>query len=162
MSCRKRCLRERIVGRIKSLSEAGAERPVVDGAADLEQKISALSRPAHLLRFVHPAVHQEVGGAFGDRGADPQAGSVPFGIVDQPLALAGKIAIQRVQGSAQLSRRCDGLSPTLFVLKVVYHRADAIDADLGILGFAVPQPSVQPVNLCDDHCLRRHPGRIIR
>ena len=95
MSGRNRCLRKRIVSRIESLSEAGAERAIVDGAANLEQAIGAPSRPAHLLRLVHPAVHQEIGRPFGDGGTDPQAGPVPLGIVDQPLALADEIAIQR-------------------------------------------------------------------
>jgi hypothetical protein len=81
-------LRERIVGGVESLPEAGAERPIVDGAANLEQEIGPASRPTHLLRFIHPAVYQEIGGAFGDRGADPQSGPVPLGIVDQPVALA--------------------------------------------------------------------------
>jgi hypothetical protein len=98
VSGRNCCLRERIVGGIESLSEAGAERAIVEGAADLEQKIGPSPRPTHLLRFVHPAVYQEVGGALGDGRSDPQSGPVPFGIVDQPLALAGEIAIQRVQG----------------------------------------------------------------
>jgi hypothetical protein len=38
-----------IVGWVKSLSEAGAERAVVDGAAHLEQKIGPSPRPAHRL-----------------------------------------------------------------------------------------------------------------
>jgi hypothetical protein len=42
-------LRVRIVSRVESLSEAGAERPIVDGAANLQQEIGASSRPAHLL-----------------------------------------------------------------------------------------------------------------
>jgi hypothetical protein len=32
-----RCLRDRIVGGLEYLSEAGAERAIVDGAANLEQ-----------------------------------------------------------------------------------------------------------------------------
>jgi hypothetical protein len=36
-------LRELIVGRMKSLSEAGAQRAVVDGVANLKQKIGATS-----------------------------------------------------------------------------------------------------------------------
>src|SRR4051812_32622434 len=91
-------LRVCIIGGFESLSEAGAERPIVDGAANLEQAIGPSPRPAHLLRLVHPAVHQEVRRAFGDRGADPQSGPVPFGIIDQPIALATEITIQRVQG----------------------------------------------------------------
>jgi len=45
---------------------------------------------------------------------------------------------------------------------MMHHRADVIDADLRVLGFAVPQPPVQTVNLCDDHRLRRRSFRIIR
>jgi hypothetical protein len=36
----------------------------------LKQEVGAAAGPAHLLRFVHAAVDQEVGGAFGQRGAD--------------------------------------------------------------------------------------------
>jgi hypothetical protein len=104
VSGRNRCLRKWIVGGVESLSEAGAERAVIDGVANLKQEIGPLARPAHLLRFVHPAVHQEVGRAFSDCGTDPQTGPVPLGIIDQPLVLAGEIAIQRVQGRAQLGR----------------------------------------------------------
>src|SRR5208337_4769319 len=78
VSGRNRCLRERIVGGLESLSEAGAERAIIDGAANLKQKIRPSPRPAHLLRFVHPAVHQKIGRPFGDRGADPQSGTVPL------------------------------------------------------------------------------------
>ena len=42
----------RIVSWMEFLSEAGAERAVVEGAAKLEQEIGAAPRPAHLLRFV--------------------------------------------------------------------------------------------------------------
>jgi hypothetical protein len=46
-----------------------------------------------MLTFVHPSVHQEVGRPFGDRGADPQSGTMAFGVIDQPVALAGQILI---------------------------------------------------------------------
>src|SRR5271165_6316035 len=104
-SGRDRRLRELIVSRMEFLSEAGAERSIVDGAANLEQKIGAAPGPAHRLRFVHPAVHQEIGRPLGDRSANPQPGPMPFGIVDHPVALTGEIAIQRVQGGPQLCRR---------------------------------------------------------
>src|SRR5215208_1225836 len=71
--------------------------------------------------------------------------------IDQPVALAGEIAIQSVQGGPQLSRGRDGLPPTLFTPKMMPHHADALDADSSVLGFAVPQPPVQTVNLRDDH-----------
>src|SRR5271166_2201859 len=121
VSGRNRCLRERIVGGLESLSEAGAERAVIDGAANLKQKIRPSPRPAHLLRFVHPAVHQKIGRPFGDRGANPQSGTVPLGVVDQPVALSGEITIQCVQGGPQLSRRRNGPPLPLFPLKVMHH-----------------------------------------
>jgi hypothetical protein len=67
---------------------AGTERAVVDGAADLQQEIGAAPRPAHLLRFIHPAVHQKIGRSFGDRGANPQAGTVALGIICPARAAA--------------------------------------------------------------------------
>ena len=81
----------------EELSEAGAEFAVEDGAANLEQEIGAAAGPSHLLGFVHAAVDQEVGGAFGERRADPQTGTMAFSIVDQPSALAGQIAVDLAQ-----------------------------------------------------------------
>jgi hypothetical protein len=100
-----RRLRERIVSGLEFLPEAGTKRAVIDGAANLEQEISTSSRPAHLLRFVHPAVHQKIGGTFSDRGPDPQSGTVPLGVVDQPIALAGEISIQPAWCTDQGRRR---------------------------------------------------------
>jgi hypothetical protein len=37
---------------------------------------------------------------------------MPLGVVDQPVALAGQVTIQRVQRGPQLSRRRNGLSCT--------------------------------------------------
>jgi hypothetical protein len=62
---------ERIGFGIEQLSEAGSERAVEGGAAELEQEIGAPAGPPHLLGFVHAAVDQEVGGPFRDRRADP-------------------------------------------------------------------------------------------
>src|SRR3954453_11630508 len=86
-----------VVGGLETLAEAGAERAVVEGAADLEQTVGTAPGPAHLLRLVHPAVHQKVGCALGQRRADPQPGSVPLGIVDQASALPDEVAVQRLQ-----------------------------------------------------------------
>ena len=55
----------------------------------------------------------------------------------------------------------DRFSFALFTLKMMLHRTNAIDADLCILGFAIPQPPVQPLHLLNDDRLRRHPHRII-
>jgi len=85
----------------EELSEAGAEFAVEDGAADLEQEISTASGPAHLLLLVHASVDQEVGSTFDDRGADPQAGAMTLGVVDQPSTLAGQIAVDLAQRRPQ-------------------------------------------------------------
>ena len=55
----------------------------------------------------------------------------------------------------------DGLSRTRLTLEMMHDRVDAIEADPGIGGFAVPQPPVQALNLPDDYCLRRLPRRIV-
>src|SRR4051794_18204417 len=52
---------ERVVRNEEVLPEAGAERAVVDGAAAPEQPIGTAPRPAHLLRFVHATIDEEVG-----------------------------------------------------------------------------------------------------
>ncbi len=96
-------MREQVIGGVEALPEAAAERADVDGAADLEQQVGAAPRPAHLLRFVHPAVHQEVGRALGQRGADPQPGPVPLAVVDQPVALPEAVAVQRLQRGPRLA-----------------------------------------------------------
>src|SRR5690349_23009116 len=90
---------------IEPMAESGAELAVDDGAADLEQEIGAAAGPAHLLLLVHAPVDQEVGGAFGDRRADPLTGAMALGIVDQPGALAGEIAVDLVQRRPQPARR---------------------------------------------------------
>ena len=82
---------------MEQLAEAGPEFAVEAGATDLKQEIGAPAGPAHLLRFVHASVDQEVGGAFGERCADPQTGPMAFGIVDQPGALAGQITVDLAQ-----------------------------------------------------------------
>lgn len=51
--------------------------------------------PAHLLRLGHAFVDREVGRALGERRPDPQARSLPFGVVDQLGALAAQIAAHR-------------------------------------------------------------------
>src|ERR1700722_9170347 len=97
-----------IVSWVEFLSVAGTKRAIVDRAANLEQEIGPSSRPAHLLGFIHSTVHQKVGRPLGDRSPNPQPGTMALSIVDHPVALAGEIAIQRVQSSPQFSRGCDG------------------------------------------------------
>ena len=59
-----------IISWVEFLSEAGTEDAIVDCAANLEQEIGTSSRPAHLLRFFHPAVHQ--------------SGTMSVGVIDHP------------------------------------------------------------------------------
>jgi hypothetical protein len=118
-----------IVVGLESLAESGTERAVVDRAANLKQEIGTSSRPSHSLRFVHPAVHQKIGRPLGDRGTYSQSGTVSLGAIDHPIALAGEISIQRVQCGPKFSRGRDGISHTRLALKMMHHRADAIDAD---------------------------------
>jgi hypothetical protein len=92
-----------IGGPVKSMPNPGTERAVVDCATDLEQQISAPSRPSHLLGLVHAPVDQEVCCAFGDRRSDPFTGMVALGIVDQPRGLAFEIFIHRMQRVPQLA-----------------------------------------------------------
>src|SRR3954454_15693602 len=144
-----------VVGGLEALPEAGAERAVVDGAADLEQPVGAAPGPAHLLRLGHPAVHQEVGRALGQRRADPQPGPVPLAVVDQPIALADEVIVERPQGGPQPTRRCDGAPAVRLAPEVVRDGADAIEADPGIRGLAFPQSPAQALDLLDDDRLRR-------
>src|SRR3954471_3617277 len=85
-----------VVSRQEFLPETGAECAVVEGTADLEQPIGTAPRPAHLLRFVHATIDEEVGCSLGQRRANPQPGPVPFAVVDQPIALPDEVAVQRL------------------------------------------------------------------
>src|SRR6185312_10317101 len=138
---------ERVVRGEEALPEAGAERAVVDGAADLEQPIGTAPRPAHLLRFVHATIDQKIGRALGQRRANPQPGPVPFALPDE-------VAVQHLQRSPQLARGRGGSAAAGLATEVVHYRTDAIDAELRILGLAVPQPPAQALDLLDDHRLR--------
>jgi hypothetical protein len=73
-----------IIGWVEFLSVAGTERAAVDRAANLEQEIGPSSRPAHLLGFIHSAVHQKIGCPLGDRSPNPQPGTGALGIIDHP------------------------------------------------------------------------------
>jgi hypothetical protein len=68
--------------RVGILSAGRTERAIGDCATNLQQEIRAISRSAHLLGFTHPAVHQEIGCSFSDRGANSQSGTMPFSVID--------------------------------------------------------------------------------
>jgi hypothetical protein len=92
--------RVRIVGGLESLSGARAVSTIIDRATNLKEQVGAASRPSHLLTSVYRAIHREIGRSFGNRGSNSQSGTVPPGIIGQPVALAGPITIQRVQGGS--------------------------------------------------------------
>jgi hypothetical protein len=50
----------------EDLSERRIDLAVEDGTANLEQKVGTSAGLSHLLRLVHAAVDQEVGGCFGE------------------------------------------------------------------------------------------------
>src|SRR3954468_1231562 len=85
VSGRNCCLRERTISRPESLPEAGAERP------------------AHLLRLVHPAIHQEAGCAFGDRGADPQSGPAGAGLRQAGVTVMWCYVVTRIRACPLVS-----------------------------------------------------------
>ena len=60
----------RTVGWSEPLSKVGTESAIIDSVTNLKQQIGAAPRPSHLLRFVHPTIHQEIGHPSGDRGAN--------------------------------------------------------------------------------------------
>jgi hypothetical protein len=114
--------------RLKRLAEPGAERSIVDGAADLQQKAGAAPGASHLLALVHPAVHKEIRRRFGELCPDAQFGPVRFSVIDQPVALAAEIAVKLGQGgskcqppsqpsfwsgSAAFTHRGDGARPAI-------------------------------------------------
>jgi hypothetical protein len=111
--------------------------------------------------LVHPTAHQEVGGSLGQCHANPQAGSTPLRVVDQPITLSGKIVVQRPQGRPQFSRGRYGPATVRLAPEMMHDGMDAIEADLCIVGLAVPQSPVQAVRLLDDRRLRRRALRVI-
>jgi len=120
-----------------------------------------MSRPSHLLGFVHPPVDQEVRCALGDRRSDPQTGTVSFGIGDQPRGLTFEVFIDRMQCVPQLARRHAPRALALLSFEDMHDLADPLDAALGILRLAVPNAPVQTVDFGDDHGLRRHPVKVV-
>ena len=77
------------------MSESGTERTIIDRTPNLKQQVGAVPWPAHLLTFVHLAVHEEIGCPLCNRGPDSQPGAVAFGVIYQPRALADQIPVQR-------------------------------------------------------------------
>src|SRR3954470_2181351 len=91
----------------------------------------------------------------------PIALPVSLGIVDQPVALADEVVVQRPQGGPKLARRCDGAPAVRLAPEVMRDGADAIEADPGVPGLAVPQSPAQALDLLGDHRLRRGALRIV-
>src|SRR5271165_3983518 len=147
--------------RLKQVAESRAECAVVDCTPNLQQQVGASSRPSHLLRLVHPPVDQEVGRAFSHRRSDAQACTVSFGIIDEPSALATEIVIDLVQRVPQLAGWYTRRAMTALALEDMHSLADALECELGIPGLAVPDPSVQSLDLRDDRRLCLDPTRLV-
>ncbi len=76
---------------------------------------------------------------------------MPFGIVDQPSALAAEIGVDRMQCVPQLARWHGPPAMAVLALEDMHDLADPLDREPGIFGLAVPDPPVQVLNLCDYH-----------
>ncbi len=60
------------------------EKPVIDrGGTNLQEAVSSLWQPAHLLALVHAGVHEAVDDGLCPRGSDRQACAVPWAVVHQ-------------------------------------------------------------------------------
>jgi hypothetical protein len=135
---------------VKSVPNPSTERAVINRATNLEQQIGAISRPSHLLGFVHPPVNQEICCAFSDRRPDPITGPVSFGVVDQPRGLAAEVFIDRMQRVPQLARRHAVRALAVLAFDDMHDLADPLDAALGVLRLAVPNAPVQTFDFGDD------------
>ena len=143
------------------LAEAGSECAVIDRTSNLQQQVGASSRPAHLLRLVHPPIDQEVRRPFRHGRANSLACTVSFGVVDEPGALAVEVAVDLVQCVAQLSG-CHTPDPmTTLTPEDMHDFADPVERELGILRLAVPDSPVQPLDFRDNRCLRRQAPRLV-
>jgi hypothetical protein len=87
-----------IVGWLELLCKTGAESVIIDGATNLKQQIGAASRPAHLLGFIHLAVHQEIGRSFGERGRGVQREHLLQQVSRRPIGQeGGKMCLKPTQ-----------------------------------------------------------------
>jgi hypothetical protein len=85
------------------MAEPRTEGAVVDRTSDLQQQVGPASRPSHLLGLVHTTINQEVRCAFRNRSPDAQAGTISFGVIDEPAALVAEIIADLVQRAPQLA-----------------------------------------------------------
>ena len=123
--------------------------------------IRALSRPPHLLGFVHPPIDQRVGRAFGHRSSNAQTCTIPFGIIDEPRALATEIVVNLMQRMPQLAGWHTLRAMAAFAREDMHDLADPLERELGVPGPAVPNSPLQALDLCDDHCLGSGPTRLV-
>src|SRR4051794_22647262 len=70
------------------------------------------------------------------------------------VALAGEVVVQRPQSGPKLARWCDGAPAIRLAPGVIHDGADAIEADPGVPGLAVPQSPAQALDLLGNHRLR--------
>jgi hypothetical protein len=82
--------------RVKYLAEPRTQRSIVDGRAHLQQQVRTSRGPAHLPRLVHASIDKEIGGAFGDRTPHSLTGTIPPGVIDEPVTLAAEVVVDIV------------------------------------------------------------------
>ena len=117
------------------MPKPGTERAVVDGAANLEQQISAISD--HRIcwdLFIRRLTRKFAVPSVTD--VPTRTGAVSFGIVDQPCGLAPEIFIDRMQRVPQLARRHALCALALLTFEDMHHLADPLNAARAF--FALP------------------------
>src|SRR3712207_2223528 len=82
---------------------------------------------------------------------------MPFGVVDQPSALAAEVGVDRMQRAPPLAGWRVPPATAVLALEDGHHLADPLDREPGVLGLAVPDPPAQALDLLDDHRLRLQP-----
>src|SRR5208337_1442624 len=141
---------------VRNLNRAYRYRPRTEPGAEGPRRVATSA----FADFCSSGGSPGIGCPFGDRGPNSQPGTMPLGVIHQPGALAGQIAIQRPQGRPKLSRWRDGFAAVRPAPEMRHDRTNTIDAFPRVLRFPIPDPPVQSVNLRDDHGLRRRACRI--
>src|SRR5229473_3434756 len=140
------------------MAEPSTESAVVDRTSDLQQQVGPASRPSHLLGLVHTTIDQEVRCAFRNRSPDAQAGTISFGVIDEPAALVAEIIVDLVQRAPQLAGWDARRAMATLAFEDMQNLVGPFDGEAGIAGLAVPDTPASALDLLDDDGLRLHPS----
>ena len=106
--------------------------------------------PTHLLRLVHPPVHEAVGRAFGLAGSNTASLAVKLGVIHHPGFLSGRVFPQNVESAHQGipgTRRAPllrGLAPRL------HQRPNSLKGLGDRFRFSVPQTPAHVLHFGND------------